>query len=131
MVRITISPAAESDILSILAWTHANFGDHARVRYEALLVRAIKDVAENPNRVGCKSRSEIRQNARTYHLEHSRKNVDALIGQVNRPRHFLIFRFTDSGQLELGRVLHDSMDLASNLPPEFLDDPAKDETRGA
>ncbi len=119
MVRFTISPAAERDIGSILAWTHEHFGEQARLRYEALLVQAIVDVAEDPQRPGSASRDEISRVARTYHVWHSRNHVDKALGRVRHPRHFLIYRFTDKNQIEIGRVLHDSMDLPSHLPAEY------------
>jgi plasmid stabilization system protein ParE len=39
VARFTISPAAEDEILSTLAWTHEHFNERARRRYEALLVQ--------------------------------------------------------------------------------------------
>ena len=121
MVRFTLSPAAERDIVSILAWTHEHFGEQARLRYEALVVQAIVDVVEDAERPGNVSRDEISRVARTYHLWHSRNHVDKALGRVHRPRHFLIYRFTDKRQIEIGRVLHDSMDLASHLPAEYVE----------
>ena len=116
MAQFTLSPAAERDITSILSWTHEHFGEQARLRYEALLVQATVDVAEAPERPGSALRHEISSVARTYHLWHSRNHVDKALGRVRRPRHFLIYRFTDDNQIEIGRVLHDSMDLPSHLP---------------
>lgn len=120
MSRVILSRAAEGDISSILAWTHERFGERARVRYEALLVQAIVDVADDPRRTGSATREEIAHNARTYHLFHSRNHVDKSIGRVRRPRHFLIYRLTSDDRIEIGRVLHNSMDLPAHLPPEYL-----------
>lgn len=63
-----LSPAAERDIETILAWTHEQFGERARLRYEALLVRAMLDIATDPERPGCHSRPELAPGALTYHL---------------------------------------------------------------
>lgn len=49
----------------------------------------------------------------------SRNHVDKSLGRVRRPRYFLIYRFTEENQSEIGRVLHDSMDLPSHLPVEY------------
>jgi len=68
MARFRISPQAERDIEAILRWTHETFGEKARLRYEALLIQANRDVAENPDRAGSRNRSEITPTARTYHL---------------------------------------------------------------
>ncbi len=119
MPHFTISPAAEDDILSILAWTHQRFGERARLRYESLLVQAIADVAQDPERPGSAAREEIVTSARTYHLFSSRNRVDKTIGRVRRPRHFLVYRETSRGRIEIGRVLHDSMDLPAHLPPAY------------
>jgi plasmid stabilization system protein ParE len=65
MPDIRLSPRAEQDIEAILAWTHEEFGEKARLRYEALLTRAILDVAESPERGGSHERPEITAAART------------------------------------------------------------------
>jgi toxin ParE1/3/4 len=119
MSRYVISPAAERDIESILTWTQGQFGAAARLRYEALLVRAILDVADHAERAGSQERLEIAPAARTYHLYHSRKRVEAATGRVGHPRHLLLYRTCDDGRIEIGRVLHDSMDLSQHLPEEY------------
>jgi toxin ParE1/3/4 len=120
MLNIVVAPAATEDMASILSWSEEHFGVTARRRYGALLEQAIVDVAENPDRVGCRRRPEIAAAARTYHLFHSRNHVAARIGRVKEPRHFLLFRRQEDGTIELGRVLHDSMDLARHLPEAYL-----------
>ncbi len=119
MARYVISPAAERDIESILAWTHEQFGREGRLRYEALIVRAILDVADDPERAGSHTRPEIAVAARTYHLRHSRNRVPAAVGRIRRPRHFLLYRTRDDGRVEIGRVLHERMDLARHLPEDY------------
>jgi toxin ParE1/3/4 len=119
MARYVISPAAERDIESILAWTHEQFGASGRLRYEALLVRAILDVADDAERPGSQHRPEIATAARTYHLCHSRNRVEAAAGRVRHPRHILLYRTCADGRIEIGRVLHDSMDLSRHLPEEY------------
>jgi toxin ParE1/3/4 len=119
MSRYVISPTAERDIESILAWTHEQFGASGRLRYEALLVRSILDVADDAERAGSQNRPEIATAARTYHLYHSRNRVGAATGRVRHPRHLLLYRTCDDGRVEIGRVLHDSMDLLRHLPEEY------------
>jgi toxin ParE1/3/4 len=119
MARYRLSALAELDIETILEWTHEQFGDKARVRYEALLIRAIMDVTERPERAGSRDRSEIAASARTYHLRHSRDRVKKGVGRVQQPRHFLLYRTAKDGHVEIGRVLHDGMDLARHLPDEY------------
>lgn len=118
MTRFVLAPAAERDIEAILRWSHEQFGDQARVRYEALLVQAMYDIADDPERFGSQRQPEIADTARTYHLRHSRNRI-GLTHRVGRPRHFLIYRTGADGQVEVGRVLHDCMALAQHLPNEY------------
>ncbi len=119
MAKLVLSPSAEADIEDILAWTHEHLGEAARLRYEELLAQAILDVAANPERPGCMSRPELSETVRTYPLNYSRNNVFPAANRVKRPQHFLLFRKADRGTVEIGRVLHDSMDLMRHLPPDF------------
>jgi toxin ParE1/3/4 len=119
MPLCVIAPAAVADIESILTWTEMEFGEKARWRYEALLTRAIIDIAVQPERAGSTGRPEIAPSARTYHLTYSRKRVAGRIGQVRQPRHFVLYRLRVDGIVEIGRVLHDSMDLNRHLPDEY------------
>ena len=122
-----ISPAAELDIDSILAWTEERFGEQGRLRYEALLIRAILDVADDPQRLGSCSRPEIAAAARTYHLSNSRDCVDSAIGRGRHPRHLLLYRSLEDGRLEIGRILHERMDIAQHLPSEYRSKTTKEE----
>lgn len=125
MTRLRISPEAEQDIEAILAWTDEQFGEQVRLRYEKLLIQAILDFDENPERVGSTLRAELARGARTYQLRHSRDHVSRTVGRIRKPRHFLLYRVAADGGLQIGRVLHDSMDLARHLPPEYrTSDPA-------
>ncbi len=123
MPRVVLAPAAEEDIVRILAWSHGHFGEQARLRYEALLTQALVDIAEDPERAGSVPREELAAGARTYPLWHSRQRMAKSVGKVGTPRHFLLLRTNAKGQVEIGRVLHDSMDLASNLPNVYFPQP--------
>jgi toxin ParE1/3/4 len=93
-----------------------------------LLVRAILDVASDPDLPGSSRRPEIAATARTYHLIHSRNHVATKVGRVKRPRHFLLYRTRPDGIVEIGRVLHESMDLAKHLPDEYRLPSGRDDT---
>jgi toxin ParE1/3/4 len=126
-IRLFIAPAAEQDMEAVLRWTHDEWGEQARLRYEALLVRAIIDAATNPDLPGSTRRPEIAASARTYHLMHSRNHVATKTSRVKRPRHFLLYRTRPDGIVEIGRVLHESMDIAKHLPDEFRSPNAGDD----
>ena len=40
-------------------------------------------------------------------------------GRIRHPRHFLLYRVTESNLVEIGRVLHDSIELQAHLPEEY------------
>jgi toxin ParE1/3/4 len=113
-----IAPKARRDIKDILAWSLENFGPNILKRYRMLIDTAIEDVAENPERSGSIERPEICVNCRTYHLLFSRKKASQRGKWIRRPRHFLLYR-VKSGVVEIGRVLHDAMDLELHVPSEF------------
>jgi toxin ParE1/3/4 len=119
MAQYVIAPAAERDIDAVLLWSYHEFGERAMDRYSALLARAIRDVAADPQLAGSAHRREIAASARTYHLVHSRDRVAAKVGRVRRPRHFLLYRVRPDDTVEIGRVLHDSMDVSRHLPEEY------------
>ncbi|MFZ2649701.1 MAG: type II toxin-antitoxin system RelE/ParE family toxin [Burkholderiaceae bacterium] len=112
-----MSDAAQADVIDILAWTQAQFGEAARLRYESLIVAAFRDVATQPDRPGSIERPELGAGVRTWHLRLSRDHVGTGAGVVRRPRHFLIYRL-EPALLVVGRVLHDAMELARHSDPE-------------
>jgi toxin ParE1/3/4 len=128
MPRLFIAPAAIKDMEAVLSWTQAEWGELASLRSEALLIRAILDAATNPDLPGSNRRPEIAASARTYHLTHSRNRVATGIGRVKRPRHFLLYRTRPDGIVEIGRVLHESMDIAKHLPDEYRSPNAEEDT---
>jgi len=120
-MKVIVAPAARSDIASILAWTHENFGAPTRKRYAKLIKTAIQMLAANPETEGSEARPEIANNCRTYHLFHCRKKAVARGDRIRHPRHFLLYRITAARTVEIGRVLHDSMELERHLPREYRD----------
>src|ERR1700686_1142938 len=118
-MELIIAPTARRDIASILAWTQENFGPHTLKRYAKLIQTAIEEVAANPALPGSAQRPEIAANCRTYHLIHSRKKAGGRGNRIRKPRHFLLYRVSESDAVEIGRVLHESMELEQHLPEEY------------
>ena len=116
MLRYRLSHAAQIDVVNILAWTHEQFGEAARLRYESLIVAALRDVATQPERPGSITRPELGAGVRSKHLRLSRDHVATGAEPVRRPRHFLVYR-PEPAQLVVGRVLHDAMELARHVDP--------------
>jgi len=115
MARYRLTHSAQADIVSILTWTHDQFGEEARKRYEALIATAIKDAATRRGEVGQTVRPELGEGVFSWHLVQSRTRSPG--GTVHRPRHFLICR-RDGDVLLVGRVLHDAMELRRHLDPQ-------------
>lgn len=117
MLRYRLSDSAQADVVSLLAWTHEQFGEIARQRYESLIVAALRELATQPDRPGSISRPELGAGVRSWHLRLSRHRAAAGAGVVRRPRHFIVYRL-EADLLVVGRVLHDAMELAQNLDPQ-------------
>src|SRR5207302_9607059 len=95
------------------------FGPQTLKRYGKLIATAIEQVAANPELAGSMQRPEIAERCRTYHLFFSRKSAGRAGDRIRQPRHFLLYRVTEANVVEIGRVLHDSMDLQTHLPEEY------------
>jgi toxin ParE1/3/4 len=122
-MEVIIAPRARSDIAGILAWTGENFGAQITRRYGELITTAIEEIAANPELAGSSRRPELAERCRTYHLFFSRKAAGRAGDRIRDPRHFLIYRVTESAVVEIGRVLHDSMELRAHLPNEYRGSP--------
>jgi toxin ParE1/3/4 len=117
MALYRLSAIAERDIIQLLAYTQANFGEIARLRYERLLATALREIATDPERQGSVDRAEIGDRVRSYHLRHSRDRARTTHGIVQRPRHMLLYRIGPN-LIGVGRVLHDAMELKRHLPAD-------------
>ena len=111
--RAVLSPDAREDIREILLWSRDSFGSYAAARYRALLIQALRDIEADPLRAGSRSRAELADGTRTYHLSFSRDQVQG--PRVKTPRHLLLYRVGAAG-IEVSRILHDSRDLLRNVP---------------
>src|SRR6202790_4272596 len=108
--RVRLGAAAELDFANILKWTTENFGARQSRRYRDTLVQAIGALADGPDVAGSKARDKTMRGLRTLHVaRHGR-----------RGRHFLLYRVAPGGIIEIGRILHDSMELERHLP--FVDE---------
>ena len=122
MLTLRLSLHAEEDIVSILAWSLDKFGGAACRRYEALFVAAFDSLCKNPEKFGSIARPEFGDSVRTYHLRFSRDEARTAEGIVHRPRHLLVYRLPGEQELEVVRILHDSMELERHLPAMRFDE---------
>ena len=108
MLEILYSTLARQDLASIAIWTEVRFGEKMAGRYLSLIRSAVDDLAADPARHGVVDRAEAIAGLRIYHLYHSRRRSGKIV--IKSPRHFLAFR-VHGRKLEVGRILHDEMDI--------------------
>ena len=111
-----ISNAARTDIVDILKLSQTQFGDHARRRYQALILAALQAIADTPYRIGSHDRDELAPGLRSYHLIFSRQQARHPHGMVKSPRHIMFYRVASDDVIEVVRLLHDAMEVQLHLP---------------
>ncbi|MDH4412985.1 MAG: type II toxin-antitoxin system RelE/ParE family toxin [Rhizobium sp.] len=116
-----LSQRARLDIADILAYSENFFGSDGRLRYQRLIATSLRDLADEPERRGSMVHPELGIGVRTYHLRFSRDNAVSEFGLVRRPRHFILYRPAATKSIEVGRLLHDAMDLGRHLSNAFDD----------
>jgi toxin ParE1/3/4 len=109
-----LSPQAKADIRKILVWSEEHFGHEAALRYQELIIQALRDLEADPGRVGVRQRVDLPTGVYSYDLVASRDRV--VKSKVTSPRHIVIFRRLAEDMFEVLRILHDSRDLARHLP---------------
>jgi toxin ParE1/3/4 len=107
--KLRFSRAAIRDMEAVLAYTLERFGERKCEQYKFLIRQALADVAADPHHHNARHRPEIHPDARTFHI--SRRGKPA--------RHFLLYRITAEHYVDIGRLLHDSMELNRHLPDGF------------
>lgn len=118
--RRRLSPAAVDDLREVLVWTTQKFSTQAAARYAQLIKQAIADLVANPQRPGSRERPDLLvPGARTYHLFFSRDRVRTKHAVVRNPRHFIVYRQSVDGVVEIARILHDQSDLPRHLPQDY------------
>ncbi len=121
-LKAVLSPEARRDIREALRWSETKFGPDARLRYESLIVQALRDIESDPLRPGSSARRDLTiEGVRTYHIGLSRDRARTPTGVVHKPRHFILYRRReeDGKVIDIGRVLRDDRDLVRHLPVGF------------
>mgnify|MGYP006266407307 FL=1 len=96
---------AEQDFVDILQWTVKTFGERQARTYSETIALAIEALEGGPDILGARAREDIQQGIRTLHVAR----------QGRAGRHFVVFRAAGS-DIDVLRLLHDSMDLPRHLP---------------
>ena len=108
MARYRLTKSATRDIGSILRTSEVRHGRDARTRYAALLLAAMRCVAEYPEGRSTSDRSELRPGLRSFHIRHSRD--ESREAPVANPVHVIFYRVIQRDVVEIVRVLHDRME---------------------
>ncbi|WP_436698451.1 type II toxin-antitoxin system RelE/ParE family toxin [Nocardioides sp. BYT-33-1] len=113
-VDFRLSEAALNDIDHVLAMSYRQFGEQARLRYEALIAAALRHAAQSRDSALLKRRPELGADVLSWHLRNS--VVRTSNERVKRPRHVLYCRW-EGERLAVGRFLHEVMDPRLHLDP--------------
>lgn len=113
MRRVRITGPARRDIARTLRRSTQDFGNQARERYRRLLDQALKDLGEDPARIGVRAIDDIRTGYFTYHLKSSTRSGSK--SSVQQPRHLIAFYVDDSGDVIVARIFHERQMLARHL----------------
>lgn len=104
-----LSGPAEAELDDILDWSERNFHEVGRIRYAALLVQAMQDIADDPRRFGIEWVQAAEQRVGLYHSWHSRTHIVDPAERIHAPRHLIVFRLGDDGVVDILGFVHESM----------------------
>lgn len=104
-MRLLLTAAARRDITNALQRSERRWGPAQRAKYRALIEHALTELLEYPQHPLSRERNEIRPGIRTLH-----------IARRGRPAsHFVVYRATPQGDIQVIRLLHEAMDLSHAL----------------
>lgn len=103
--NVRLAVQAELDLLDIATWTIEHFGVRQAEHYAETVMLAIEALHDGPEVLGAKVRDDIGTGIRTLHVAR----------QGRKGRHFVVFKATQEQTIDVLRLLHDSMDLASHV----------------
>ncbi len=107
-MRLLLAASARRDIADALRQSDRRWGSGQREKYRSLIESALGELLEHPQHPASRARDEIRSGIRTLH-----------IGRRGRPaRHFVVYRATPEGNIQVIRLLHDAMELSKALSRE-------------
>jgi toxin ParE1/3/4 len=116
MARYRLAASARRDVGSILRTSEERHGRDARTRYAALLLAAMRRVAEMPEGRSTSDRSGVRPGLRSFHIRHSRD--ESREARVANPVHVIFYRVVQPGVVDVVRVLHERMEPARHVGGE-------------
>jgi toxin ParE1/3/4 len=107
-MRLLLSASARRDIADALRQSDRHWGSEQREKYRWLIENALTELLEHPQHPASRARDEVRPGIRTLH-----------IGRRGRPaRHFVVYRATPDGDIQVVRLLRDATELSKALSRE-------------
>src|SRR5438093_13518095 len=101
MAHYRLTKSAKGDIGSILRTSEERHGRTARTRYSALLLAAMRRVAEDPEGRSTSDRGDLRPGVRSFHVRLSR--AESREARVANPVHVIFYRVIQPGFIEIVR----------------------------
>lgn len=92
------------------------FGEDARDRYAALVVRAMQEAADDPRRPAAESEPGHDPSIKFHHLRPSRDRVPDPPGRVRDPRHVFVHREAADGVVDILGLIPDAIPRPVALP---------------
>ena len=102
---VRLGQQAERDYAEVLQWAVKTFGEGQASTYAETIALAIEALEGGPDVLGARAREDIQPGIRTLHVAR----------QGRAGRHFVVFRAAGLN-IDVLRLLHDSMDLPRHLP---------------
>ena len=114
--KLRLSPAATIDRDAIWLYTARRYNSEQADAYDLLVVQALKDIAEDPERPTCRLHPEFGPDVRSYHIALSKKRSGTRIG---KPRHVVFYTLEYEEVVFVMRIIKDDMDSRRHLD-EYL-----------
>jgi toxin ParE1/3/4 len=116
MRRYRLSRLAEIDFSRILTTSEERWGTQARRRYAAIILAAIRKIADDPTGPTTRDRVELSTGLRSFHIRNARSHDRDT--DVKHPVHVLYYRAVGPDLIEIVRMLHERMEPSQHLSPE-------------
>ena len=97
MANYYLTNKAVEDLTSIWNYTLIKWSENQAEKYYELLTASFKEIASNPN------------------LGKKYKEISASLFGIHINKHIVFYRIIDSAEIEISRILHDSMDLKKRV----------------
>lgn len=114
--RLRLSNAARDDKNLIWSYTASTYDLEQADAYDKLLVQALRDVRDEPERPSSLKHPEFGPLVRSYRIALSKKRSGT---RIRSPRHLIYYTLKYQGIILVLRILKDDMDPRRHLPAEY------------